>query len=167
MPYVEAYQLDEGLGLHVIRTATPCPDACHSGRGAWAALTQFLSQLERLFVEAKEKHSVFVTAKRCSRADVGAQSTTPTSVLFRATDGKSTGRTKISTVVRIMLLTKIPPDQILEFREAYGTLMRAQLAEILKKRDKAKERRVDKLLAASRKKLAENGGRVLIRGAST
>jgi len=56
---------------------------------------------------------------------------------------------------------------MLAFRDAYGALVRAQLAEALKKRDKAKERRVDKLLLASRKKLEENGGRVLIRGAST
>lgn len=55
---------------------------------------------------------------------------------------------------------------MLAFRDAYGALVRAQLAEMLKKRDKAKERRLDKLLVASRKKLEEQGGRVLIRGAS-
>jgi len=63
--------------------------------------------------------------------------------------------------------TQVAPDYMLAFRDAYGALVRAQLAEMLKKRDKAKERRVDKLLIASRKKLEENGGRVLIRGAST
>lgn len=36
---------------------------------------------------------------------------------------------------------------------------------MLKKRDKAKERRVDKILAASRKKLEENDGKVRITGA--
>ncbi|WFD21543.1 hypothetical protein MEQU1_000196 [Malassezia equina] len=61
---------------------------------------------------------------------------------------------------------EVAPDHMLAFRDAYGALVRAQLAEMLKKRDKAKERRVDKLLLASRKKLEENGGRVLIRGAS-
>ncbi|WFD18336.1 hypothetical protein MCAP1_000537 [Malassezia caprae] len=122
---------------------------------------EFLSRLEKLFAEAKEKHSVFVTVKRIARGSDGVapQPDGAASVLFRATDGKSTERTKISTVVA--------PDHMLAFRDAYGALLRAQLAEMLKKRDKAKERRVDKLLIASRKKLEENGGRVLIRGAST
>lgn len=51
---------------------------------------------------------MFVTVKRCVRAGAdgvasahpdGASGAAPASVLFRATDGKSTGRTKISTVV--------------------------------------------------------------------
>ncbi|KAL4401543.1 hypothetical protein ACI68E_001186 [Malassezia pachydermatis] len=43
-------------------------------------------------------------------------------------------------------------------------MLRSNLAGMLKKRDKAKERRVDKLLVASRKKIEENGGKVKIGG---
>lgn len=45
-------------------------------------------------------------------------------------------------------------------------MLRSNLAGMLKKRDKAKERRVDKLLVASRKKIEENGGKVKIGGSS-
>ena len=61
----------------------------------------------------------------------------------------------------------MPPSDILAFQDTYLTTLRTHLAENLKKRDKAKERRVDKILAASRKKLEENDGKVKIRGAST
>lgn len=61
----------------------------------------------------------------------------------------------------------MPPSDILAFQDTYLTTLRTHLADNLKKRDKAKERRVDKALAASRKKLEENDGKVKIRGAST
>ena len=61
----------------------------------------------------------------------------------------------------------MPPSDILAFQDTYLTTLRTHLAENLKKRDKAKERRVDKTLAASRKKLEENDGKVKILGAST
>lgn len=61
----------------------------------------------------------------------------------------------------------MPPSDILAFQDTYLTTLRTHLAESLKKRDKAKERRVDKTLAASRKKLEENDGKVKILGAST
>ncbi|WFD42115.1 hypothetical protein MPSI1_000753 [Malassezia psittaci] len=80
----------------------------------------------------------------------------PAAILYRVTDGKSTTKTKLSTVVL--------PEEILAFEKEYLTVLRTQLASILKKRDKAKERRVDKLLASSRKKLQENNGKVLIKG---
>ena len=61
----------------------------------------------------------------------------------------------------------MPPSDILAFQDTYLTTLRTHLAENLKKRDKAKERRVDKTLAASRRKLEENDGKVKILGAST
>jgi hypothetical protein len=116
-------------------------------------LTQFLTRLEALFASAQDKHSVYVTSKRC--ADIPADAGT-SAVLFRATDGKSTGRSKFSTLVA--------PSEILAFETDYLALVRAQLASVLKKRDKAKERRVDKMLIASRKKIEENDGKVIIGG---
>lgn len=115
-------------------------------------LTQFLAKLTALFASAAEKHTVYVTVKRAEASD-------PAPLLYRATDGKTTGKTKLSTVV--------PPAELPTFEQEYLTLMRTQLAGMLKKRDKAKERRVDKILAASRKKLEENDGKVRIAGAST
>lgn len=117
-----------------------------------APLTQFLAKLATLFASATEKHTVYVTVKR-------AEASNPAPLLYRATDGKTTGKTKLSTVV--------PPAELPTFEQEYLTLMRTQLAGMLKKRDKAKERRVDKILAASRKKLEENDGKVRITGAST
>lgn len=62
---------------------------------------------------------------------------------------------------------EIAPDNLAAFQEEYLGVVRTQLAGMLKKRDKAKERRLDKVLAASRKKLEDNGGIVRIGGAST
>lgn len=115
-------------------------------------LTQFLARLAALFASAAEKHSVYVTVKRAEAAD-------PAPLLYRATDGQSTGKTKLSTLV--------PPAEHAQFEGEYLALLRTQLAGMLKKRDKAKERRVDKILAASRKKLEENDGKVRITGSST
>ncbi|KOS13106.1 signal recognition particle srp9 srp14 subunit [Malassezia pachydermatis] len=111
----------------------------------------FLTRLEKLFESAKEKNSVYITTKPC-----GEKEGTQSSVLFRVSDGRSVGRTRFSTIVA--------PSQILAFQESYLTMLRSNLAGMLKKRDKAKERRVDKLLVASRKKIEENGGKVKIGG---
>ncbi|WFC98031.1 hypothetical protein MYAM1_000752 [Malassezia yamatoensis] len=102
-----------------------------------------------MFAKAATKHSVYVTMKRLGDGK-------PAPILYRITDGKSTTKTKLSTVV--------PPEEIATFEKEYLTVLRSQLASMLKKRDKAKERRVDKLLASSRKKLQENNGKVLIKG---
>ncbi|WFD02121.1 hypothetical protein MOBT1_000800 [Malassezia obtusa] len=113
------------------------------------APSEFLARLAALFASAAEKHSVYVTVKRAEAAD-------PAPLLYRATDGQSTGKTKLSTLV--------PPAEHAQFEGEYLALLRTQLAGMLKKRDKAKERRVDKILAASRKKLEENDGKVRITG---
>lgn len=106
-----------------------------------------------MFAGSTDKHSVYVTSKRASSQAVdGDVDMTPSSsdvreaVLFRATNG-ATGpsRVKISTVV--------VASQLATFQTAYLALLRAQLAPALKKRDKAKERKVDKLKEQSRKKL--------------
>ncbi|WFD39275.1 uncharacterized protein MJAP1_002246 [Malassezia japonica] len=107
---------------------------------------EFLARLTALFDGAQEKHSVYVTTKKSDSS----------ALLFRATDGQSAEKKKYSTVV--------PPTEIVAFQEEYLTLMRTHLANMLKKRDKAKERRVDKLLVASRKRIEENDGKVRIAG---
>lgn len=92
-------------------------------------------------------------------------------MIFRVSDGGSKDRIRFSTIVCSMtmgILTKqVYPSELPSFQETYLTALRSNLAQSLKKRDKAKERRVDKVLAASRKKLEEHGGQVKIGGAST
>ncbi|PKI83152.1 hypothetical protein MVES_002918 [Malassezia vespertilionis] len=95
------------------------------------------------------QHAIRYNDTQTAKADTCA-------VLFRATDGKSTGKTKVSVV--------IPPSEILAFQATYLPMLRTHLTEALKKRDKAKERRVDKLLTASRKRIEENNGKVKILG---
>ena len=66
-----------------------------------------------------------------------------------------------------MLTSQVAPADVTMFQDAYLACLRTNMANSLKKRDKAKERRVDKVLAASRKKLEENDGKVKMGGAST
>ena len=94
-------------------------------------------------------------------------------LLVRATDGKSDGRSKFSTLVRcdgctaLLTTPQVAPSAAAKFQAEYLAIMRTSLAASLKKRDKAKERRVDKALATSRKRLEENEGKVPITGSST
>lgn len=99
---------------------------------------------------------MYVTTKRASpKAAVdGDVDMTPSSsevreaVLFRATNGASgSSRVKISTVVSA--------SRLASFQTAYSALMRAQLTPALKKRDKAKERKAEKIKEQSRKKLVQ------------
>lgn len=64
------------------------------------------------------------------------------------------------------LTAKVAPDEMPKFHSSYLDILRNSLAASLKKRDKAKERRVDKLLAQSRKRLEENDGKVKLTGSS-
>ena len=48
------------------------------------------------------------------------------------------------------------------FQNSYSTLLRASLAGCLKKRDKAKERRVDKMLKEKRKRMEEQTSKVKV-----
>lgn len=69
-------------------------------------------------------------------------------ILFRATNGVSgSGKVKISTLV--------PASQLTTFQTAYLALLRTHLSNGLKKRDKAKERKMDKAKEQSRKKLVQ------------
>lgn len=110
-------------------------------------------RLEELFARTKDARSVHISSKKQPYEDGSVTH----AILFRVTDGGSKERAKFSTLV--------PPSDILAFQDTYLTTLRTHLAENLKKRDKAKERRVDKTLAASRKKLEENDGKVKILGA--
>lgn len=70
------------------------------------------------------------------------------SVLFRATNGVSgSGKIKISTLV--------PASKLATFQSAYLPLLRTHLSNGLRKRDKAKERKMDKAREQSRKKLVQ------------
>ncbi|EST09208.1 Signal recognition particle, SRP14 subunit [Kalmanozyma brasiliensis GHG001] len=118
---------------------------------------QFLSELTKLFESSTSKHSVYVTSKKApaSAAKDGDVDMTPSSsssvsdaILFRATNGASSSdKVKISTLV--------PASQLASFQSAYLPLLRTHLSNGLKKRDKAKERKMDKAKEQSRKKLVQ------------
>lgn len=59
---------------------------------------------------------------------------------------------------RIPLRHQVSPSSLLAFQSALQPAIRAQASVYLRKRDKAKERKVDKALAARRKKDEELGG---------
>jgi signal recognition particle subunit SRP14 len=109
---------------------------------------QFLEQLTRLFESSSKAHSVFVSHKKITK-DV---SLTEPTIVIRATDGRggssaSSNRTKFTTHVQASKLSA--------FQDQYSAILRASTAAFLRKRDKAKERRVDKLLKEKRKRMEE------------
>lgn len=133
--------------------------------------SQFLTRLSELLGSASSTHSIFVNHKRVSRE--GSSGQWP--IVVRATDGKgkaNQGRIKFSTHVSVHLKTQrwkiidqdmfvnkhfwqIEPSHLVTFQAQYTTILRSSFASFLKKRDKAKERRVDKLLKEKRKKMEE------------
>lgn len=119
---------------------------------------QFLEQLAKLFEQSTSKHSVYITSKKApaSAAQDDDVDMTPSSsssslkdaILFRATDGSSgSGKVRISTLV--------PASKLATFQGAYLPLLRTHLSAGLRKRDKAKERKIEKAREQSRKKLVE------------
>ncbi|UZJ52802.1 hypothetical protein CBS101457_002122 [Exobasidium rhododendri] len=107
---------------------------------------EFLAKLVQLFESSSSAHSVFINHKRV--ASDGSSDQWP--VVFRATDGKggaNSGRTKFST--------HVDPKDVLSFQDKYSAILRSSLTGFLRKRDKAKERRVDKLLKERRKRMEE------------
>lgn len=82
------------------------------------------------------------------------------SILFRATNGSSDPSKKIK------FSTLVSPSDLSSFQASYLPALRTSLSTSLRKRDKAKERKVDKLLAQQKKKIEEDGGKVKIGGKS-
>ncbi|PWN36313.1 uncharacterized protein FA14DRAFT_54052 [Meira miltonrushii] len=109
---------------------------------------EFLEQLTRLFESSSKAHSVFVSHKKISKDASLAEPT----IVVRATDGRggssaSSNRTKFTTHIQASKLNA--------FQDQYSAILRASTAAFLRKRDKAKERRVDKLLKEKRKRMEE------------
>ncbi|PWN24659.1 hypothetical protein BDZ90DRAFT_282297 [Jaminaea rosea] len=130
---------------------------------------EFLTGLDQLFTQATSSGSVYLSSKRASHpndarvpdddgdvdmattvSSAGPSSSSSYSLIFRATNGKSTSRTKLSVL--------IPSSSLAAFQEKLQPLLRNHLSSSLRKRDKAKERRVDKDLSLRRKKDEELGG---------
>ena len=109
---------------------------------------QFLERLTRLFESSSKAHSVFISHKKISK-DVSLAEPT---IVVRATDGKG-GSSASSN--RIKFTTHIQASKLPAFQEQYSVILRASTAAFLRKRDKAKERRVDKLLKEKRKRMEE------------
>jgi hypothetical protein len=56
----------------------------------------------------------------------------------------------------------VEPSQIHAFQEKYSAILRSSLAGYLKKRDKAKDRRVDKMIKERRKKMEEQTSKIKV-----
>ncbi|CAO1614362.1 unnamed protein product [Jaminaea pallidilutea] len=132
---------------------------------------EFVARLSSLYEASSASGSVYVSSKRAthptdsnglnngdidmSSRGAGSSSSTgasPSAIIFRVTNGhsKSSSRVKLSTLVT--------PSDLDKFHEALQPVMRQHLGACLRKRDKAKERKVDKDLAARKKKDEELGG---------
>jgi ElaB/YqjD/DUF883 family membrane-anchored ribosome-binding protein len=59
-------------------------------------------------------------------------------------------------------ITQVEPSELLSFQDKYSAILRSSLTTYLKKRDKAKERRVDKLLKERRKRMEEDTNKVKV-----
>ncbi|KAN0059683.1 hypothetical protein ACQY0O_008255 [Thecaphora frezii] len=121
--------------------------------------TQFLQKLQELFQSSTDKHSIYLTSKRAppkalpsgggggaAAAAGGAGDAPQLALLFKATNG-ATGSS------RIKLRTLVLPADLASFQTTYLPVLRASLSASLKKRDKAKERKAEKLKEAARKRL--------------
>ncbi|CAO1624843.1 unnamed protein product [Parajaminaea phylloscopi] len=132
---------------------------------------EFVTKVAELFSSSTSSGSVYITSKRVTHpsatSDVqDAQGDTAMSgpstqasssqghpVIFRATNGSSDP----SKLVKISTL--VAPHEVEAFHDILQPLIRQNLTEhCLRKRDKAKERRVDKEMAQRRKKDEELGG---------
>lgn len=109
---------------------------------------EFLERLSRLFESSSKAHSVFVSHKKISK---DASLTEPT-IVVRATDGRGSSS---SSSNRTKLTTHVHASKLNAFQDQYSAILRASTAAFLRKRDKAKERRVDKLLKEKRKRMEE------------
>ncbi|KAE8258612.1 hypothetical protein A4X13_0g1575 [Tilletia indica] len=111
---------------------------------------EFVTRLGELFEKSKAEHSVYITQKSY---EGDAQNMGP-SVLLRVSDGRDDKdkRAKFSTVV--------PAAEVNDFyAQHYLPQLRASLAAAtLRKRDKAKERKVAKALGALKERREKNGG---------
>lgn len=84
---------------------------------------------------------------------MASTSSTSTSypLLFRLTDGKSTPS-------KLALSTQVSASALAGFQEMLSSTLRTCLSGCLRKRDKAKERKSDKVVASRKKKDEELGG---------
>lgn len=90
---------------------------------------KFLTELNRLYDNAREKGSVFVTMKRTNeKARKGKDKNQGEyKCLVRATDGK---HKKISTIV--------PVKELEKFKDSFGTILKAKM-DGLKKRERKRK----------------------------
>ncbi|CAD6892383.1 unnamed protein product [Tilletia laevis] len=111
---------------------------------------EFVTLLGELFEKSKAEHSVYITQKPYAGDDEVAGP----AVLLRVSDGRDDKdkRAKFSTI--------IPAAEVNEFfAQHYLPQLRASLtAATLRKRDKAKERKVAKTLATLKERREKNGG---------
>jgi len=116
---------------------------------------EFVTKLGELFEKSKEEHSVYITQKPYEE-----EGTTIASILLRVTDGRD------DPAERVKFSTVIPAAEVDEFfSQHYLPQLRASLtAATLRKRDKAKERKVAKMLASLKERRDKNGGEEPVEG---
>ncbi|TFK69894.1 signal recognition particle, SRP9/SRP14 subunit [Pluteus cervinus] len=111
----------------------------------------FLSQLAALFESSKEKGTIWLTHKRltydgedATKLESGGDSDSREyPVLLRATNGD-----------KIKFSTKIQSSQLLKFHTAYGSLLKANMAN-LRKRDKKREKTRQEQAVRRKKRVTE------------
>ncbi|KAK0550422.1 hypothetical protein OC845_002664 [Tilletia horrida] len=111
---------------------------------------EFVKKLGDLFEQCKEEHSIYITQKPYEGDEVSAGP----AVLLRVTDGRDDPAKKVK------FSTIIPAAEVNEFYATHylPQLRTSLMAKTLRKRDKAKERKVAKSLAALKERREKNGG---------
>ncbi|CAO1621929.1 unnamed protein product [Sympodiomycopsis kandeliae] len=122
---------------------------------------EFVTRLTSLYESSSSSGSVYLSSKRASHPDVlkdaqGDVSMTSGEerypIIYRATDGKDDKNKKVS------ISTIVSPSSLQTFQDLLQPAIRTSASLYLRKRDKAKERKADKVLAVRRKKDEELGG---------
>lgn len=85
-------------------------------------------------------------------SDADAAQASPHPLIFRASNGKDDKARKVA------FSTQVDADSLGVFQNALQPALRTQASVYLRKRDKAKERKLDKAVAARKKKDEELGG---------
>ncbi|KAI0688130.1 signal recognition particle 14kD protein-domain-containing protein, partial [Cytidiella melzeri] len=118
----------------------------------------FFKQLAALFEASKDKGSVWLTHKRltydgddATMTSDSAADSTEYPCLVRATNGKEAN-----------FSTRVEPGELDKFHAEYGTLMKASMSPLLRKRDKKRERQRVEETTRRKKRLAED---VVVEGA--
>ncbi|KAI0347617.1 signal recognition particle, SRP9/SRP14 subunit [Trametopsis cervina] len=113
---------------------------------------EFFKQLAALFEASKDKGSVWLTHKRlthdgedASKSSGPADDSREYPCLVRVTNGKE-----------VNFSTRVEAGQLPKFHSEYGTLLKASMSPLLRKRDKKREKQRAEEAAQRKRRLAED-----------